>query len=62
MEQRIDRRGGARPNAGRKKKDTEIVTIRVPSDVAVAIRAYAKEHEVTMATATQVIFGEGIKV
>lgn len=43
--------GGARPNAGRKKKDTQLIYMRVPTDVAEAIRAYAKEHKVTMAEA-----------
>lgn len=61
MDQRIDRRGGARPNSGRKKKDTEQIYMRVPVEVATAIRAYAKEHSATMAEAAKVIFGEGFK-
>lgn len=44
-------RGGARPNAGRKKKDTEALQIRVAPEVAEAIRAYARENKVTMAEA-----------
>lgn len=45
-------RGGARPNAGRKKwKETVALQIRVAPEVAEAIRAYAKEHKVTMADA-----------
>lgn len=43
--------GGARPNAGRKKKDTEALQIRVAPEVAEAIRAYARENKVTMAEA-----------
>lgn len=44
-------RGGARPNAGRKRKDTEALQIRVAPEVAEAIRAYARENKVTMAEA-----------
>lgn len=43
--------GGARPNAGRKKKDTALISIRVQREVAEAIRAYAREMKVTMAEA-----------
>lgn len=47
--------GGARPNAGRKKKNTELVWMRVESEVAEAIRSYAKEKKVTMAEAVTAI-------
>lgn len=50
--------GGARPNAGRKKKDTELIYMRVPSAVAEEIRNYAKEHKVTLAEAVAEVFAK----
>lgn len=44
--------GGYRPNAGRKKwKETVPIQIRVAPEEAEAIRAYAKEKNVTLAEA-----------
>lgn len=41
-------RGGARLGAGRKKKDTEAIQIRVPAEVAATIRARAKDRGCTL--------------
>lgn len=53
--------GGARPNAGRKKKDTELIYMRVPSAVAEEIRSYAKANKVTMAEAVKVVMTKSIE-
>lgn len=52
--------GGARPNAGRKKKNTEALQIRVAPEVAEAIRKHAKSHNVTLAEAVVAVVGSGI--
>lgn len=40
------KRGGARPNAGRKKADyeTEVVSFRVKTDLVAGLKALAKEY------------------
>lgn len=52
--------GGARPNAGRKKKDTVAISVRLPIEQADAVRSLAKEQKITLAEAiAKVIKKEG---
>lgn len=52
--------GGARPNAGRKKKDTVAISVRLPIEQAEAVRTLARLKKITLAEAiAQVINKEG---
>ena len=44
----IERRGGARPNAGRKKKNGKAVTYRFPEEVIEIVQRNAKARGVSM--------------
>lgn len=44
----IERRGGARPNAGRKKKNGKAVTYRLPDKVIDIIQRNAKARGISM--------------
>ena len=43
-----DKRGGKREGAGRKKRDTEAISVRLSSEVVARIRAEAKESKCSL--------------
>jgi hypothetical protein len=49
--------GGARPNSGRKKKDTVAISVRLPIEQAEAVRSLAKEQKITLAEAIAQVMG-----
>lgn len=57
MEVKVERRGGPRPNSGRKRTGSVKIWISVRPEIAEAIRTYKKEHRVTMAKAVEAYKG-----
>ena len=55
---RVDGRGGARKNAGRKQKGSVAMTIRVTPEEAEKIREFAKKNNATIAESVAAVLAK----